>query len=32
MQHGPKFWGAMETVAPNTKALRKAIRQYRPAL
>lgn len=32
MQHGPKFWAAMETVAPNTKALRKAIRQYRPAL
>jgi predicted metal-dependent hydrolase len=32
MQHGPKFWAAMETIAPNTKALRKAIRQHRPAL
>ena len=32
MRHGPVFWNAMERIAPNTKALRKAIRQHRPAL
>lgn len=32
MQHGPKFWQAMESIYPQTKALRKQIRAYQPVL
>ena len=29
MQHGPRFWSAMETLEPKTQIRRKAIRDYR---
>lgn len=31
MQHGPKFWQAMEALDPRTPAHRRAIREHRPA-
>lgn len=32
MQHGPTFWTAMSSVAPDVQALRKEIRGYHPTL
>ena len=32
MQHGPKFWAAMERVVPDLAERRKSIRTYRPLL
>jgi predicted metal-dependent hydrolase len=32
MSHGPEFWELFERHAPNAKALRKEIKQYRPIL
>jgi len=32
MQHGPKFWAAMERVSPNVHQLRKVMRSHQPTL
>jgi predicted metal-dependent hydrolase len=32
LQHGPNFWSAMERVLPDTKKVRKSLRQYQAAL
>lgn len=32
MRHGPDFWGAMTELNPDAKQLRKALRDYRPAI
>jgi len=31
-RHGPDFWQAMETKAPDSKRLRRDLRQYNPVL
>jgi predicted metal-dependent hydrolase len=32
LQHGPKFWSAMEDVLPNVKQVRKSMRAYKPTV
>ena len=32
LKHGPEFWHQMEEVLPNTKKLRKELKQYHPVL
>lgn len=32
MRHGPDFWRAMEEIEPDTKRLRKAVRDHHPVL
>lgn len=32
LRHGPEFWAAMKRRDPNSQPLRKAIREYRPAV
>jgi predicted metal-dependent hydrolase len=32
MNHGPEFWRTMESLVPDAKKKRKAIKQFRPTL